>query len=80
MAKQKDLYTNIVDVTADYLGPAAKRFIDRQVHNHLGKEPAKLTNSDMPTLVDWLRVSFAFLTDDRQMIDELTTRLRRLEN
>ena len=77
-ATQKDLYTNIVNVTADYLGPAAKRFIDRQIYNHLEKDPEELVNADVPRLIDWVRVSFAFLTDDRQLIDDLTKRLRGL--
>lgn len=77
MAKP-DLYNNIIDVTEDYLGPAAKRFIDRQIQNHLEKQPDDLQAEDMPTLVDWVRVSVAFLTDDRKLIDELTQRLRGL--
>lgn len=78
MPKKPDLYASIIDVTEDYLGPAAKRFIDRQIQNHLEKQPDDLVRGDMPMLVDWVRVSFAFLTDDRKMIDELTTRLRGL--
>jgi hypothetical protein len=78
MAAKQDLYNSIVGVTEDYLGPAARRFIDRQIQNHLEKSPEELTKHDMPTLVDWVRVSFAFLTDDRQLIDELTKRLRSL--
>ena len=78
MADTKDLYTDIVEVMSDYLGPAARRFIDRQIQNHLEKNPEDLQLSDMPTLVDWVRVSFAFLTDDRKMIEEMTKRLRGL--
>jgi hypothetical protein len=73
-----DLYNDIVKITEDYLGPAAERFIDRQIQNHLEKEPAEFNKTDIPTLVDWVRVSFAFMTDDRQLIDELTQRLRAL--
>jgi len=78
MAKDSDLYTYVVSVTADYLGPAAQRFIDRQIQNHLDKEPSELTIRDLPQLVDWIRVSVAFLTEDRQLIDELTQKLRSL--
>ena len=75
----KSLYTNIVSVTTDYLGPAAQRFIDRQIQNHLDKEPEHLRARDLPILIDWIRVSIAFLTEDRHLIDELTSRLRQLE-
>lgn len=78
MSRELDLYTALVEVTTDYLGPAAKRFIDRQIQNHLEKPPEDLTSADLPQLVDWIRVSFAFLTDDRKLIDELTRRLRGL--
>jgi hypothetical protein len=78
MGRGVNLYKQVVDVTSDYLGPAAERFIDRQIQNHLNKEPEALTPHDMPSLIDWLRISVAFLTDDRTVIDELTTRLNRL--
>lgn len=78
MTKSPDLYTSIVDVTADYLGPAAKRFIDRQIQNHLAKEPEQLRSADMPELIDWVMVSTAFLTEDRQLIDDLAKRLKQL--
>lgn len=77
---EASLYTRVVDVAADYLGPAAQRFIDRQIQNHVGKEdPKTLTLTDLPVLIDWVRVSVAFLTEDRELIDELTHRLRTLQ-
>ncbi len=79
MARKRDLYTDVVDITADYLGPAAQRFIDRQIHNHLHKPPEDLNQQDLSKLIDWLRISIAFLTEDRQIINELTERLSRLK-
>lgn len=76
--KQKNLYTSIVEVTTDYLGPAAKRFIDRQIQNHLEKNPEDLRPGDVSTLIDWIRVSIAFLTEDQKLIEEMTGRLREL--
>ncbi len=73
------LHDQIVEVTNEYLGPAAQRFIDRQILNHLNKEPEDLQIQDLPTLIDWVRVSIAFLTEDRELIDELTQRLRKLQ-
>ncbi len=78
MEKGTSLYHKVVAITADYLGPAAERFIDRQVQNHLQKDPADLVTADLDTLIDWLRISFAFITNDRSIIDELTSRLTSL--
>jgi hypothetical protein len=62
------LYDRVVDVTRDYLGPAADRFITRQIASHLSKEPEQLTRADMTKLINWLKLSMAFLTDDERMI------------
>ena len=72
---KKDLYSDVVDITADYLGPAAQHFIDRQIQNHLKIVPEELSAQDLPNLIDWLRISIAFLTEDRQIINELAERL-----
>jgi hypothetical protein len=76
--KRAPIYQQVVDIVADYLGPAASRFIDRHIQNHLHKPSDKLEMSDLPVLIDWIRISMAFLTEDRTMIDELTHRLTRL--
>lgn len=78
MAKKAALYDEVVAITSDYLGPAGQRFVDRQIQNHLKKEPDELRPQDMSKLIDWLRISFAFLTEDRHIIDEVTTRLANL--
>ena len=40
------LYDKVVRITHVYLGPAADRFIARQVENHLHKEPEQLSLDD----------------------------------
>lgn len=80
MQTSKNLYQQVVDITADYLGPASKRFIDRQITNHLGKEPEKITNQDLDSLIDWIKIAIALLTEDKQLIQEFTDRLRALTN
>jgi hypothetical protein len=75
----KSLYDRILEVTTDYLGPAAERFIDRQVQNHLQKQPAELQEEDLQKLIDWIRVAVSVLTDDSGLVREYTARLQELD-
>lgn len=69
------VYEQTVTILQDYLGPAADRFLTRQIDFHLKKKPAQLTKSDLPKLVEWVKVSIALLTDDKAMVDECATRI-----
>lgn len=71
-------YNDVLDITTEYLGPAAKRFIDRHIANHLNKKPEDLTGEDLPLLTDWVRVSMALLTNDRQVIEGYVQELQSL--
>jgi hypothetical protein len=75
---QKNLYWNVIEVTSQYLGPAAERFIDRQVRNHLNKDPDKITKSDITKLLDWIRTSVTLLTDNQVLIEEYIQQLESL--
>lgn len=66
----------LLEVSSDYLGPAAERFIDRQISTHLHKRPEHVSRQDVTKLVDWLRLSFALLTNDVGLVDEYTERLK----
>jgi len=79
-AHSQTLYTRVVDITSHYLGPAADRFIARQVQNHLHKEPADLSESDLLKLIDWVRVAVSFITEDPVVVEEYITRLQKLTN
>lgn len=72
-------YENIIDqvleVSRDYLGPAAERFLDRQITTHLKKQPEKLTANDLKKIIDWLKLSMAVLTDNSKLVDEYALRL-----
>ncbi|MDB5175964.1 MAG: hypothetical protein JWM81_822 [Candidatus Saccharibacteria bacterium] len=72
------LYARVVRVTHVYLGPAADRFIARQVQNHLDKKPEDISNEDLLMLIDWIRVAVSLITDDSEIIEEYMTQLRRL--
>lgn len=74
----KSLYERVVQITHTYLGPAADRFIDRQVQNHIHKEPAKLTRDDLELLIDWIRVAVSLLTDDTEIVEEYVLQLQRI--
>jgi hypothetical protein len=78
VSDHENVYSRVLSITHDYLGPAADRFIARQAHNHLHKEPEKITKKDLSKLVDWIRVSVSLLTDDAQLVEEYVEQLQRL--
>lgn len=67
---EKTIYQQVVAVTYDYLGPAAQRFVDREIKAHLRKKPQDLTKADLIKLVDWSKLAFALLTEDAKMVDD----------
>jgi len=75
---ESKVYRQAVDITRDYLGPAAERFLSRQITFHLKKDPRYLTNSDIPGLAEWVKVSIAILSEDRKMVDEFSKRIMSL--
>jgi hypothetical protein len=75
---KETVYEQVVKVTNVYLGPAAERFIDRQVENHLHIEPTKLTKKDLEKMIDWIRVVVSLLTGEREIIEEYISELRKL--
>jgi hypothetical protein len=72
------VYNDVVRVTHVYLGPAADRFIARQVENHLHKPPARLSRSDLFDLIDWIRAVVSLLTEDSDIIEEYIAELKKL--
>jgi hypothetical protein len=72
------LYQQVVRVTRVYLGPAADRFIARQVQNHLHNPPEELSQSDLLKLIDWIRIAVSLLTEDSEIIEEYALQLMRL--
>jgi hypothetical protein len=76
--KNASVYDQVVRVTHVYLGPAADRFIARQVENHLHKSPEELSQSDLLSLIDWIRVVVSLLTEDGEIIEEYVGELQKL--
>lgn len=78
MTSRTTLYQQVVEVTADVLGPAAERFVARQIESHLNKPPEKLTQSDLKELVDWIKLATSMLTDDQALVDAYGQRILEL--
>ena len=74
------LYEEIIRILEDYLGPSAKRFVDRQVAFHLQKLPSDIDLSEIPNFVEWTRVTLGLLTEDHAMVDECADRLMALSH
>lgn len=77
-SRQSLLYNQVVQVTKVYLGPAADRFIARQVNNHLGKSPDDLSIDDLKKLIDWITASISLITDDVDLVEEYAKQLQKL--
>ena len=72
------LYNQVVKVTNVYLGPAADRFIARQVQNHLDKPAEELSRDDLLKLIDWIKIAMSLLTEDSEIVEEYAAQLQRL--
>lgn len=70
------LYDEVVSVTYDYLGPAADRFVVRQIRNHLQKDPDDLQPKDLRKLIDWIQLAMRLISDDTEAIDRYMADLR----
>ncbi len=72
----KDTYYNkILEITRDYLGPAADRFIYRQISSHFKKKPEELQSTDIPMLAIRIRSGLLVLTHDEAVVDEAFRRI-----
>lgn len=77
-ASTPQVYEKVLRVTHVYLGPAADRFIARQVQSHLGKPPEQMNAEDLLGLLDWIRVAVSLLTDDSGVVEEYINQLEKI--
>ncbi len=77
-AVRDNLYDKVVRVTYDYLGPAADRFVTRQIRNHLQKEPEHLKKSDLKSLIDWIKIAMSLLSNDDRLVARYVAELQEL--
>lgn len=75
---QESLYTRVVTITYDYLGPAADRFVIRQIRNHLQKDPEELKPRDLRKLIDWIKIAMHLISNDSEAIERYITDLESL--
>jgi pyridoxine 5'-phosphate synthase PdxJ len=68
-------YKEIVSITRDYLGPAAERFVDRQIRLHLEKDAKRLTPTDVIKLSHWTKTALNLLTHDKAQAAEAAARI-----
>lgn len=74
----RSLYDDVVTITYDYLGPAADRFVVRQIRNHLRKNPEELQRKDLQGLMDWIQLAMRLISSDTEAIDRYMTDLQAL--
>ena len=72
------LYDEVVTITYDYLGPAADRFVVRQIRNHLQKDPGELQRRDLRQLIDWIQLAMRLISDDTRVVDRYMADLESL--
>jgi hypothetical protein len=75
----KPLYVELVDITKDYLGPVADRFVIRQIETHLSIQPSQLTSKNIAELAQWLILSMSLLISDTKAVENFRKRIRHLE-
>lgn len=73
-----ELFDRVVSITEEYLGPASHRFVVRQIGSHLNKTPGEITPEDIPTFVEWAKLTLALVTEDKQIVEDYATKLTRL--
>ena len=72
------LYDDVVTITYDYLGPAADRFVVRQIRNHLQKDPSELQHEDLSQLIDWIQLAMRLISNDGHIVDRYVADLETL--
>lgn len=68
--KTQDYYRQVVSVTEEFLGPAAERFVNRQIEFHLGKTPETIGRDDIPKLKETLSATLGLLVKDETVVAE----------
>ncbi len=63
-------YNQLITVNEKYLGPAAERFVRRQINFHLEKKPEDITRADVVKLADSIKTALEILTQDKTMVDD----------
>jgi len=73
------LYDEVINLARSYLGPAAQKFVDRQIRAHLEIDGSELTNSDLGELAEWCYTSSKLLMNDYKA-KEFSDQIRAIRN
>ena len=73
-----EYYEQIVSVTTDFLGPAAERFVNRQITFHLEKSPGELTEEDVRKLGRWIQDALAVMTKGNHEVQTISDRINQI--
>lgn len=72
-------YDDIVAISKDYLGPAAERFVNRQMEFHLEKKPgAELTKEDIHKIAHSVQTALGLLSSEKMSALEAGKRIEAL--
>jgi hypothetical protein len=74
-----EISNKVVQISATYLGPAAKNFLERQTRSHMRNlDFNELKEDHLPELIKWVHISAGLIINDKA--DILARRLEKLFN
>lgn len=73
--QKSDYFALVVEITEKYLGPAAERFIRRQIEFHLQKVPEEINYKDITKIKNNVGVALGLLVNDRKMVNQAVNEL-----
>jgi hypothetical protein len=68
--QSQQYYRRVVRVTEEFLGPAAERFVNRQIEFRLGKTPETINRDDIPKLKEAIVIALGLLVKDQEIVDQ----------
>ena len=72
------LSDSVLEITVQVLGPASRRFLERQTKFHLnGLEFDDLTQAHLPDLAHWVGISAQLIVDEKKA-QELAEKIKKL--
>lgn len=75
MPTHPTLFKEIISVSERYLGPVGERFMRRQIETHLEIEPEKITQEDIPKLLEWTTLAYAMISNNSKQNDAFMAEL-----
>lgn len=74
-----DLAQKVLDMSVEYFGPAARKFLDRQTAAHMnGANFELLDTENLPELAKWIGIS-GKLYIEKEKAEELATKVGQLK-